>query len=127
MSNSGAAAYRKVRNKSEAAADNEVRITKRKPLRNYVTYVLSQFRERGANEVVLRSMGETMGKIISVAEIVKYRVKGLYQINKIGSQTFEDVFEPLVEGLDTLRFERTVQYFTITLTKNAPKDRSYGF
>lgn len=127
MSSSGAAAYRKVRKDGEKAPDNEVRITKRKPLRNYVTYVLSQFRERNATEVTLRSMGETMDKIVSVAEIVKYRVKGLYQINNIGSQTFEDVFEPLYEGLDTLVFKRTVQYFTITLTKNAPKDKTYGF
>jgi DNA-binding protein Alba len=119
--------YRKVRNTPEKAPDNEVRITKRKPLRNYVTYVLSQFRERAATEVTLRSMGETMDKIVSVAEIVKYRVKGLYQINHIGSQTFEDVFEPLEEGLDVLKFKRTVQYFTITLTKNAPADKTYGY
>jgi DNA-binding protein Alba len=119
--------YRKVRNQPEKAPDNEVRITKRKPLRNYVTYVLSQFRERNATEVTLRSMGETMDKIVSVAEIVKYRVKGLYQVNHIGSQTFEDVFEPLEEGLDTLKFKRTVQYFTITLTKNKPADKTYGF
>jgi len=33
--------YHKVRNTSERAPDNEVRITKRKPLRNYITYVLS--------------------------------------------------------------------------------------
>jgi hypothetical protein len=72
-------------------------------------------------------MGETMDKIVSVAEIVKYRVKGLYQINEIGSQTFEDVFEPLEEGLDTLRFKRIVQYFTITLTKNVPANKTYGF
>jgi len=120
-------AYRKVRNTAEKAPDNEVRITKRKPLRNYVTYVLSQFRERNATEVTLRSMGETMDKIVSVAEIVRYRVKGLYQINNIGSQTFEDVYEPLEEGLDVLRFKRTVQFFTITLTKNEPKERTYGF
>lgn len=119
--------YRKVRNQTERAPDNEVRITKNKPLRNYVTYVLSQFRERNATEVTLRSMGNTMDKIISVAEIVKYRVKGLYQINSIGTQIFEDVFEPLEEGLDTLRFKRAVQYFTITLTKNEPKEKGVGF
>lgn len=73
--------YQKVRNVSEKAADNEVRITERKPLGNYVKYILSQFRERNANEVILRSMGKTMDKIISIAEIVKYRVKGLHQIN----------------------------------------------
>ena len=70
--------YQKVRNTYEKAQDNEVRITKRKPLGNYVKYVLSQFRERNATEVTLRSMGETMDKIVSVAEIIKYRVKGLY-------------------------------------------------
>lgn len=119
--------YIKVRNNAEKAPDNEVRITKRKPLRNYVTYVLSQFRERNATEVTLRSMGETMDKIVSVAEIVKYRVKGLYQVNNIGSQTFEDVYEPKEEGLDTLKFKRTVQFFTIKLTKTAPTDKTYGF
>jgi len=119
--------YIKVRNTAEKAPDNEVRITKRKPLRNYVTYVLSQFRERNATEVTLRSMGETMDKIVSVAEIVKYRVKGLYQVNNIGSQTFEDVYEPKEEGLDTLKFKRTVQFFTIKLTKTAPGEKTYGF
>ena len=63
--------YQKVRNTSEKAQDNEVRITKRKPLGNYVKYVLSQSRERNATEVTLRSMGETMDKIVSVAEIIK--------------------------------------------------------
>jgi hypothetical protein len=72
-------------------------------------------------------MGETMDKIVSVAEIVKYRVKGLYQVNNIGSQTFEDVYEPKEEGLDTLKFKRTVQFFTIKLTKTAPTDKTYGF
>ena len=122
-----ASAYRKVRNTSEKAPDNEVRITQKKPLRNYVTYVLSQFRERGATEVTLRAMGNTMDKIVSIAEIVKYRVKGLYQINNIGTQVFEDVFEPLEEGLDTLTFKRVVNFFTITLTKTEPKVKGYGF
>jgi prolyl-tRNA synthetase len=61
-----------------------------------------------------------MDKIVSIAEIIKYRVKGLYQINNIGHKVFLDVYAPLYEGLDTLRFKRTEVYFTITLTKNAP-------
>lgn len=69
-------AYRKVRNTSEKAPDNEVRITQRKPLRNYVTYVLSQFRERGATEVTLRAMGNTMDKIVSIAENRQVQSKG---------------------------------------------------
>jgi len=83
------------------------------PLSNYVEYVLRQFKEQGVTEIILKGVGETMGKIISVAEIVKYRVKGLYQINKIGSQTN--------------RFEKTVTFYTITLTKTPPKDKTCGF
>ncbi len=123
-----AQAYRKVRGPQERPTDaNEVRITKKKPLGNYAKYVLSQFRERGATEVTLRQMGRNLDTIVSVAEIVKYRVKGLYQINNIGTQVFEDVFEPLEEGLDTLRFKRTVSFFTITLTKNEPKEKGVGY
>jgi DNA-binding protein Alba len=115
------AAYRKVKiPPAEKASDNELLITQKRPLRNYCAYVLSQFRERGATEITLRAMGNTMDKIVSIAEIVKYRVKGLYQINDIGTQKFEDVFEPLEEGLDTLRFERSVNFFTIKLTKTEP-------
>ena len=121
-------AYRKVKGPQENPSDaNEVRITKRKPMSNYAKYVLSAFRERGATEVTLRQMGRDVDTIVSVAEIIKYRVKGLYQINNIGTQTFEDVWEPLEEGLDTLTFKRTVSFFTITLTKVEPKEKGFGF
>ena len=79
-------AYRKVKCPQERPTDaNEVRITKRKPLNSYAKYVLSQFRERGATEVTLRQMGKSVDTIVSVAEIVKFRVKGLHQINNIGT------------------------------------------
>ena len=68
-----------------------------------------------------------MGIVVFVAEIVKHRLKGLYQINKIGSQTFEEVYEPKEEGLDTLRFKKTIQFLAITLTKIEPTVKTYGF
>ena len=121
-------AYKKIKSPQEKPSDpNEVRITKRKPMNSYAKYVLSQFRERGATSVILRQMGKNVDTIVSVAEIVKFRVKGLHQINHIGTQTFEDVWEPLEEGLDTLKFKRTVTYLTITLTKIEPKEKGYGY
>lgn len=39
--------YRKVRKGKEEVPKNEVRITKRSALRNYVAYALSLFREHG--------------------------------------------------------------------------------
>ncbi|TNV79449.1 hypothetical protein FGO68_gene6301 [Halteria grandinella] len=72
-------------------------------------------------------MGRNVDTIVSVAEIIKYRVKGLHQVNKIGTQVFEDVFEPLEEGLDTLKFKRTVSFFTITLSTVEPLEKGYGY
>ncbi len=68
-----------------------------------------------------------MGMVVILAEIVKHREKGLYQINKIGSHTFEEVYEPKEEGLDTLRFKKTIQFLAITLTKIEPEVKTYGF
>jgi hypothetical protein len=48
-------------------------------------------------------------------------------VNKIGTQVFEDVFEPLEEGLDTLKFKRTVSYFTIILSTVEPQDKGIGY
>ena len=77
--------YQRVDKPREKAPDNEVRINKNTPMSNYVKYILSQFQEKGAEEVTIRSMGDAITKIVTIAEIIKYRVKGLHQINNIGT------------------------------------------
>ena len=71
-------AYYKVEKPRDKAADNEIRINKKTRVVNYVRYVLDQFREKGATEVTLQTMGDAIPKITSIVEIVKYRVRGLY-------------------------------------------------
>lgn len=119
--------YQRVEKPRDRAPDNEVRINKNTPLSNYVKYVITQFREKEAKDVTLRSMGDAISKIITIAEIVKYRVMGLYQINNIGTQEFEDVYEPIEEGLDRLVFSRKVTSLTITLSKEPLDKTHYGY
>ena len=119
--------YKRVYKNREKAPDNEIRINKQTPITNYVRYVLTQFREKDAKEVTLKSMGDAISKIITIAEIVKYRVKGLYQQNDIGTTEFEDVYEPLEEGLDTLTFKRKVTSFTVVLSTAPIDDKHTGF
>jgi hypothetical protein len=45
-----------------------------------------------------------MEKIIQIAETIKYRVKGLHQVNNIGTIEIIERYEPLEEGLDILIF-----------------------
>lgn len=116
--------YQRVNKPHEKAPDNEVRINKKTPMNNYIKYILTQFQEKGQDEVTIKSMGDAITKIVTIAEIIKYRVKGLHQINNIGTQEFEDIYEPIEEGLDRLVFKRKVTSFTITLTKRAPTDKT---
>lgn len=58
-----------------------------------------------------------------MAELVKHRVKGLHQINKISNITIIDEYKPLVEGLDELKFTRVVTMLQITLTKSDNIDK----
>lgn len=46
-------------------------------------------------------------------------------MNEIGTQEFEDIYEPIEEGLDRLVFKRKVTSLTITLSKNAFKDATH--
>ena len=62
-------------------------------------------------------MGEAIYKIITIAELVKYRVPGLHQINDISHTEFKDHYVPLEEGLDNLVFSRKVATFSIILFK----------
>ena len=78
---------------------------------------MTQFNECGAKKVYLIAMGEAIYKVITIAEIVKYRVPGLHQINDISCRVFKDEYMPLEEGLDKLVFTRKVACFQITLLK----------
>jgi DNA-binding protein len=58
--------------------------------------------------VTLTAIGEGINKMVDIAELIKYRVKGLHQINNIGIHEIYDIYEPLEEGLDRLTFLRNV-------------------
>jgi DNA-binding protein len=46
--------YIRVERPREKPPDNEVRINKKTPMSNYVKYILSQFKDKNANEVTLK-------------------------------------------------------------------------
>jgi hypothetical protein len=45
-------------------------------------------------------MGRAISKAITVAEIIKRRVANLHQLTHISSMEVENVFEPIVDGLE---------------------------
>jgi hypothetical protein len=58
--------------------------------------------------VTLTAIGEGIYKMITIAELIKHRIKALYQVNNLGIIEFYEIYEPLVEGLERLAFLRKV-------------------
>ena len=58
-------------------------------------------------------MGEATYKIITIAEIVKFRIKGLHQINDIFCREFKDEYLPREEGLDKFIGEKSSNFIII--------------
>ena len=52
----------------------------------YVRYILQLFNQNEFKSVTISSLGNTITKAVSVAEMVKHRVPGLHQENEISTQ-----------------------------------------
>ncbi|KAF2293733.1 hypothetical protein GH714_004372 [Hevea brasiliensis] len=58
--------------KAETAInENELRITAQGRMRNYISYALSLFQDKGTDEVVLKATGRAINKTVMIAELLK--------------------------------------------------------
>lgn len=81
----------------------------------------------GQDSIVIKGMAKAMQSAVNLAELVKRRVKGVHQQTDIEVSTLVDEYEPLEEGLDTLKFERQVTMVVIHLTKSPLNKSHYGY
>lgn len=72
-------------------------------------------------------MSNAVESAVKLAELIKHRIKGLHQQNKISHITIVDEYEPLEEGLDHLRFTRIVTMLEIVLSKNPINIHDVGY
>jgi DNA-binding protein len=112
-------AYRKIIKREDSLPENEIRVRKDKGIGKYLqrAYELLNDNENPKDSVVIKGVANAIQSAVNLAELIKHRVKGLHQISKISHITIVDEFEPLVEGLDHLKFNREATMLEITLTK----------
>lgn len=79
--------------------------------------------EPSSDHIVIKGVSNAVETAVKLAELIKHRIKGLHQINKINHITIVDEYDPLEEGLDHLKFTRIVTMLEILLSKN-PLDTS---
>jgi len=98
--------YRKVRSEREAVPDGIIRVNRNIQARVFIDQVLEEFNTNNKDSVTLSSLGEAITKSVTIAEIVKHRVKGLHQVNEISTIVIDDEYEPIEEGLDRMKVSR---------------------
>lgn len=79
------------------------------------------------DNIVIKGVSNAVESAVKLAELIKHRIKGLHQLNKISHITIVDEYEPLEEGLDRLRFTRIVTMLEITLSKSAGDTSDIGY
>ncbi|KAL5787535.1 hypothetical protein ACOSP7_004484 [Xanthoceras sorbifolium] len=110
-----------------AISENELRITAQGRLRNYISYAISLFQDKGANEIILKATGRAINKTVMIAELLKRRIVGLHQNTSTGSIDITDLWEPLEEGLLPIETTRHVSIITIILSKKELDSSSLGY
>jgi len=80
-----------------------------------------------SDHIVIKGVSNAVESAVKLAELIKHRIKGLHQLNKISHITIVDEYEPLEEGLDHLKFTRIVTMLEITLGKEAHNTDDVGY
>lgn len=119
-------AYRRVQRTEESLPANEIRVRRGVGIGRYLKRAWELLNgTNGSNDtIIIKGVSNAVQSAVSLAELIKHRVKGLHQINKISNITIVDQYDPLYEGLDKLEFSRIVTMLQITLTKSSNVDKT---
>ena len=119
-------AYKKIEKAEEPLPSNEIRVRRGVGIGRYLkrAWELLNAPEGSDETIVIKGVSNAVQSAVNLAELVKHRVKNLHQVNKISNITIVDEYEPLVEGLDHLKFSRVVTMLQITLTKSDNVDKT---
>jgi len=79
--------YRRVRKEPEKLPDNEIRVKRNARIGRYLRRAndLLTGKIPGQDSVVIKGVSNAMESAVKLAELIKHRVKRLYQVNKIAS------------------------------------------
>jgi len=79
--------YRRVEKSQDAASrdENEIRVSAMGVVSAYVTVALAMLGEQDKKQVVIAGSASTITKAVTLAEVIKRRVKGLHQTSELSS------------------------------------------
>jgi len=119
--------YRRIEKEQEVLPPNEIRVKRTVGIGRYLKRANDLFNESGTECVIIKGVSNAVESAVKLAELIKHRIAGLHQINKISHITILDEYEPLEEGLDHLKFTRIVTMLEIKLSKQPLDTTDVGY
>eukprot|EP00916_Digyalum_oweni_P023644 GHVL01039225.1.p1 GENE.GHVL01039225.1~~GHVL01039225.1.p1 ORF type:complete len:240 (-),score=68.23 GHVL01039225.1:100-819(-) len=113
--------YRAVPRPKATVGDMEIRVSSRGRIGTFVDYATRVLNEVNNDHVIIRSTGNAISRAVLVAEMLKRRVDGLYQITQTSCTQIIDIYEPLEDGLERVEEIRVVVLVEIILSKTKPE------
>ena len=121
-------AYEKrVDKQREKTAENEIRVTAKGQIKNYLGYAFRVLNKTEHKSLIIKATGNAIVKAVILIELVKRRVGDLHQLNNIYSMELVDVFEPKMEGLDKIEQKRRVTAMDVILSKDPLDKNDIGY
>lgn len=121
--------YKRIEKAQDSLPNNEIRVKRKVGIGRYLkrAYDLLTDKENSNPTIIIKGVSNAVESAVKLAELIKHRVKGLHQLNKISNITIDDEYEPLEEGLDHLKFTRIVTMLEIKLSLTAPDKKDLGY
>lgn len=88
--------YDKAIKKHEEMAENEIKITSKGLIKNYLGYAFRILNKTNHRNLKIRATGNAIVKALILIELVKRRVPELHQLNKIYSMELKSTKEPKI-------------------------------
>ena len=82
--------------KHEEIAENEIKITSKGLIKNYLGYAFRILNKTNHRNLKIRATGNAIVKALILIELVKRRVPELHQLNKIYSMELKSTKEPKI-------------------------------
>lgn len=104
-----------------------MRVSTGSKIRNVMGFAMKKIMEPSQNQLTWNASGKAVGKAISCAEIMKKKIKGLHQINKIRFKRIEEYWDPQRDDLDKMCVNRDIPAITILLSKTPLDETVAGY
>ena len=119
--------YRRIEKEQEVLPSNEIRVKRTVGIGRYLKRANDLFNESETDCVIIKGVSNAVESAVKLAVLIKHRIAGLHQNNKISHITINDEYEPLEEGLDHLKFTRIVTMLEISLSRKPIDTKDVGY